>query len=239
MKSEVGRRAFVGTVAAGLPLLAGTGTAAFAQSGHSPLQHDVGRGRMDEELHRQIKDAVLGMRGPHAAESARRVATALRMGAAHYAAHNVDERVTSSLQAMMRKEGREAFFAHVLSHRDSFAAEVRDYGITTLPPLPADAGERRRALDQIVASGITPLMLGLADEFDRISTTIDARPALRFTNVAHAAYPCPNTSPYQDTVEILAMASCLWNPYACALFGGAWAGLTIGIHVTNWWSGCH
>jgi hypothetical protein len=237
MKSEVGRRAFVGTVATGLPLLAGTGTA-LAQSTHGLPHFQVGSSPVDEELHRQIRDAVLGLRGPHAAESARRVATTLRMGAAHYAAHRVDEDVTKTLQAIVRSEGPEAFFTRVLSHRDSFATEVRDYGFAALPPMPADKTEQRRAVDQMLRQGITPVMRTVADEFDRLAAAIDARPGLVLAAAPLAAYPCPDTSTYQDIVEIIAMASCLWNVLACAMFGGAWAGLTIGIHIAEWYSGC-
>jgi hypothetical protein len=238
MKSEVGRRAFVGTVATGLPLLAGAGTAALAQSAHGLPHVQVGNGPMDQELQRQIREAVLGMRGPNPAEAARRVATTLRMAAAHYAAHKVDEDVTRSLQAMVRREGPDAFFTRVLSHRGSFAAEVREYGFTTLPPMPTDKTAQRKAVDQMLREGITPLMRAVADEFDRIGSAIDARPSVALAAARRAAYPCPDTSAYQDAVEIIAMASCLWNILACAMFGGAWAGMTIAIHITEWYSGC-
>jgi hypothetical protein len=238
MKSEVGRRVFVGTVATGLPLLAGAGTAALAQSAHGLPHTQVGNGPLDQELQRQIREAVFGMRGANPAESARRVATTLRMAAAHYAAHKVDEDVTRSLQAMVRSEGPDAFFTRVLSHRGSFAAEVREYGFATLPPMPADKTGQRKAVDQMLRQGITPLMRAVADEFDRLAAAIDAQPSLTLAAARRTAYPCPDTSSYQEAIEIIAMASCLWNVLACAMFGGAWAGLTIGVNLVEWYSGC-
>jgi hypothetical protein len=234
MKAEVGRRVFVGTAVAGLPLLAGFGSGAFAQS-HEGGAHDLVQTAMDEELRRQIRDAVSGLQGRHAAESARRMAATLRMGAAHYATIEADEGFKQAVRAFVRKEGRQALLARV-TDRTQLSADLREYGVRSLPASIATDSGRAEIVDGMLQSGFTPTLLALAQQFNDLATRLEREPGVVHVSAAAA---CPDISAYRDIVEVAIMMTCLWNPPACAIFTGMYAGWLAAYYgVTYFFGGC-
>ena len=238
MKSVVGRRVFVGSVVAGLPLVAGAGVGALAQSGDSgrggggapggphaqATHHPAATNAVDREILRQIREGVAGMGGPKSGEFARRMASTLRFASVHFAAQGLDASFDRVARAELARQGREVFLARDFD-RTEMEAQMRAFGFTERPPKrPVDYAARERALQLILSEGVTAQIARLADLFDSISETLDRYPA---RTIAYRQ-SCPPEI-YQALIELAAFLSCLLHPILCAIFGGAAIGLNIGL----------
>jgi len=221
MNSVVNRRVFVGTVAAGLPLLVTGGAARAAQRG-SARTIDTGTDALERELVRQIRENVGGMRGLRRGESARRLAATLRLAAADFTRKGVDAHVKNLIEAAVRRDGEEAF---LLRQMDP-TVELRAFGITKAPVRVADYASRKKAVREILANGVTPTILALADQFDGVSRDFDTYPL-----VPVKGENCPNLQWQLAFLEVVMIGACLGNPVACAVFSGAYAGVLISLAI--------
>src|SRR6185295_12678697 len=104
MSVEVGRRVFVGSMAAGLPLLAGGGaTLAFAQrrNGAARIQDPV-----VDQLLAEMKQSVRSLSKASSGEHTRRLASSLRVLAAWGASQQFDVRVKDTIRGVIARDGR-------------------------------------------------------------------------------------------------------------------------------------
>lgn len=236
MKPEVGRRVFVGSVVAGLPLLAGTSDL-LAQAGVSAHEHEP-RAAADpviDQIVRQIalihNSAQAGPRGAHA----RALASQLRMLTVYQRQQGIDQEARAAVKEMVERQGRNALL-YAEPDPEMRRATMQQYGFRpderTLDfPLSATHAAREAALDDLLTRGITPA-------YDRLATTLDtlaARLDRRRGNLARIAQDddwwagyCAELYKEFQYAQLMALPWCLtaryfaWAAPAClALEGGA------------------
>jgi hypothetical protein len=245
MKGEVGRRVFVGSVVAGLPLLAGAGaTVAWAQRGTAPRTRDP----ILDQLLAEMKGTVRAFSKSQSGEHARRLSSSLRLLAAWGASSQIDTDVKQALRGAIAREGRDA----ILWHRPdaaAFRAEARDLGfddssVVPVPALPApDAATRQRVLDDMLAHGVTAHWRKAADALDAAAAALDRRASLQRGAATLAGQTDPATcTQIAQTLALLNAEMIFWcGPWfvvwfveGCGLATAAW----LGVYVANWWMGC-
>lgn len=190
MNSVVGRRVFVGSVVAGLPLVAGAGAAALAQSGAtrgsdgggSARHLHAGAGGADpvtDYLLRQMAVLHNRMRNGATGEDVRAFASQLRTLVVNARQHDLDSLVTAAVAETIRRERRD-----VLLLRDpdpeAMRAELERYGFEFDPQasqfaLPPDLHGRNRAIDTLLTEGVTPTWERIAAILERGAREIDRR----------------------------------------------------------------
>lgn len=223
------RRRFVGSA-----LAVGAGATIGATMSFPAASGSLVAGARDvvhDELARQLRAGVRALRGPRPGEAARALASTARVLAEHYQAIGLDRDIRKKAAAAVRREGREAVL-----RRDSdpamLRAEARALGIDiVLPREPFDRQARERALSAMLSGGVSPAMREAAEALERIAPHLDRS---GIATVAARQGGCPDLSAQLYFMEFVAMASCLWNPIACAGFQGAYWGLKFAI----WMAGC-
>lgn len=184
MESVVGRRVFVGSVVAGLPLLAGAGVSTFAQGrGSAPHVHPAPEAPADavaEHIVRQLgaihnRMRARGLRG----EDARAMAAHLRTLVVHGRQIDLDGRTRAGVRALIEVRGRDEVVYHERDPR-TMQAEMARFGFDIDTRLrnrvpPADYATRGSALDRLLRDGVTPAWTRLADTLDRLAPAIDRR----------------------------------------------------------------
>jgi hypothetical protein len=190
----------------------------LAAAGRQDLVHD--------ELIRQLKDGVRGLRGARPGEAARNVAGTLRVLAAHYQANGVDTQLKTQLGTAIARDGRDAVLRWE-ANPAMRAAEARDFGVADvpLPREPFNLAERERALQAMLAHGATPALLAAAAELTRLAPQLD-----RMGTTPVARRQCSGATGMAYSLEFIALASCLVNPILCAGFGGAYFGLKLSLY---------
>jgi hypothetical protein len=197
MKPEVGRRVFVGSVVAGLPLLATAGSRLLAQStsggGAATALHNHGaiaegsallsssqvtlaqsRDPINNELQRQLKLLVPQVRkGRHAA--ARQVAGLMRISSVQ-AAHALDAQLKVHLRRAINEYGKSGFLInHGYSH-ERLKKELAEYGVSP-DQLPSTItyATKERVLDALLASGLSAYLTKVAEVLDIFATQMETR----------------------------------------------------------------
>lgn len=182
MKSVVGRRVFVGSVVAGLPLIAGAGARTLAQSRGAAGQHehaaDNSSDPVFDHLLREMAAVHNRMQRSIRGEDARAFASQLRTLAVYARAQDLDDKIKAALNETIRREGRTAV---LYREHDPNAArqELARYGFQF--PRQGDAARapdfrvRAGVLDAVLAAGATPQWVRLADLLERIAPEIDRR----------------------------------------------------------------
>ncbi|HLG59440.1 MAG TPA: hypothetical protein VI485_29140 [Vicinamibacterales bacterium] len=183
MNAEVSRRIFVGSVAAGLPLLAGAGAQSFAQSAKGAAHvHPADSGAPDAVLehitrqlagiHNRAKDR--GVTG----EDARAIAAHFRTMTVYAAQIGLDDRTKKAFGALLKARGKEAAL-YVGVDKAAMRKELKRYGIDaderTLDPQAVDHVTRVRSRDDLLKSGLTGVLTRAAVTFDTIATELDRR----------------------------------------------------------------
>ena len=194
MKAVVGRRVFVGSVVAGLPLLAGVGVRTFAQGGvAAPHAHPAAEAAVDpviEHIVREIAathNAVLA-RDPRA-EDARALASHLRTLTVYARQIDLDGQIRAAVRDLVAAEGRDAVMYH---ERDVATRRkvLEQYGFRVDPNLlnhqgtPADYKRRAAALDAVLAGGLTPALRRMAATLERLAPELERRSGVRFAPVS-------------------------------------------------------
>ena len=245
MSVEVGRRVFVGSVAAGLPLLAGGGaTLAFAQrqTDAKRLQDPV----FDQSL-TDMKGAVRGLSQAGSGEHARRLASSLRVFAAWGASKQFDSRVKETLRGVVGREGRDALLRRTVDPA-MFKAEARAFGFDAtsavpLPePQPVDFATRQRVVDDLLANGVTQRWKAIATTLDDAARSLDRIASARSAGVTLIRQVDPSICrminqelSYLNIQMVLWCAPWFyWVPEPCGMATSAY----LGVWAVGWWYGC-
>lgn len=180
MRPEVGRRVFVGSVAASLPLLASE-SGLLAQSG--AIAHDHGAiaaaDPVIDQIVRQIalihNSAQAGPRGTHA----RALASQLRMLTVYQRQQGIDDEARAAVKEMVQQQGRNALL-YAEPDREMRRKAMEQYGFrpderALNVPLNVTHAAREAALDDLLAHGVTPAYDRLAAALDKLAERLDRR----------------------------------------------------------------
>jgi hypothetical protein len=226
MQPHVGRRAFLGSAG-----VIGAGSAIALR--FAPFQEEVNaqaHDLVDKELRRQLREAVIGLRGTRRGEAARKLASTLRVVAAAYASNGTETTFKTKLRAMIRRDGKDALLLRDIDPR-ALAAELKEYGVTALPPVsPPDYALRAQTLDRLAAQGLSPQILVVAELFERIAEDVDAGPTM-LVSARRTGGQCPDLQIQIAIIEVMMIAACLINPITCAIFSGMYAGLRLSLAI--------
>jgi hypothetical protein len=171
MRPEVGRRVFVGSVMAGLPLLASKSTL-LAQGGGIAHDHSAlaASDPVTDQIVRQIalihNSAQAGPRSAHA----RALAAQLRMLGVYQRQLRIDDHARAAVQELVERDGRNAIL-YAEPDLEGRLKAMQQYGfrpddrVRDFPVNPTHAA-REAALDELLTHGITP-------SYDRIAATLE------------------------------------------------------------------
>lgn len=245
MSVEVGRRVFVGSVAVGLPLLAGGGaTLAFAQRRNgAPKTKDP----VFDQLLADMKGSVRNLSKASSGEHTRRLASSLRLLAAWGASQQYDARVKDTIRSVIAREGRQALLRRNVD-RAMFRAEASDLGIDVRSnvPLPepavVDDATRQKIVDDLLTNGVTARWRQVADTLDAAATALDRRAAMQAGGATLVVQTDPSICRMigQELYYLnLQMAFwCapwfFWAMEPCAMATSAY----LGVSAVGWWYGC-
>jgi hypothetical protein len=235
MRQEIGRRAFVGCIAAGVPLL---GDAAFARERvqrAAAVAHVHTADPVSDEVMRQLQTAVKALRETGKAEHARAIASALRLAAAHASATALDDVWKRGLNQQIRAGGLSSIVGREIDAR-RWQAEAAAFGAPDLQVPSVSFEDREKGVNAILTTGITGSLLSAAAEFDRSARGL-ARRAERngFTRVQYM--DCSAVNNMVSIVEWEIAIACgfpIDGGSACAFLTGTY----IGLQATAWWYGC-
>lgn len=245
MSVEVGRRVFVGSVAAGLPLLAGGGaTLAFAQrqGGAARIQDPV-----VDQLLSDMKGAVRSLSKAGSGEHTRRLASTLRLLAAWGASQQVDARVKDTIRSVIARDGRQTLLRRNVD-RAMFRAEAGALGFDTrsnvpVPePLAVDDATRQKIVDELLTDGVTARWRRLADTLEAAAAGLDRQAALRAGGATLVAQTDPSIcrmiNQELSYLSIQMVFWCApwfyWVPEPCGLATSAY----MGVWAVGWYYGC-
>lgn len=237
MKSEVGRRVFIGSMAAGVPALAGWKAGAFAQSAGVPPHDHAGAGgdALVEYIARQIATIHNAARSGPRGEHALALAAHLRLLSVYARQVDMDGHLREAIRSRIDREGRNAVL-YAEPDPEQRRALMQRYGFRPDPrleqyPVNPTHTMREAALESLLRDGITPV-------FDRIATLAElvARPldrarasivTIQDDRDWWAGYCTELWNQYQ-TAQMLATPFCwaaaywIWvGPSCIALEGGA------------------
>lgn len=247
MNVENGRRVFLGSVAAGLPLLAGAGVdLAYAQ--RAPAL-PAGRNPLLEQVRRDMRSAVAMVSRAKSGEAGRRLASSLRVLAAWGQSTDLDARVRQTMRTATARHGRDQVLWRPVS-QEMFRAEARAMGFdgAAVMPLPVlrsgDVALRRRVMNDLTADGITARWTALAGQLEALAATFDQQAArqrdggLLVAAQTGATVQCQHLSQSLFYLEVQMAFWCApwfaWFPEGCALLVGA----VLGASAMYWWNGC-
>jgi len=242
MSVEVGRRVFVGSVVAGLPILAAGPEVSWAQGGNDAVARDPVALQLIDDMKSSVRALSRGSSG----EQARRFASSLRLFAAWGASHQFDARVQETLLGVIAREGRDA-----LVHRDMdaamFRAEAREAGFdgTSVVPLPimppADYALRERVLADLLTRGATPYWQEVARTLEAASALMDRQAAASDPGIRRVAQVDPYCTTINQQLNYLNAELVFWCapwfywvPEPCALVSSTY----LAIWLASWYRGC-
>ena len=182
MNAVVGRRIFVGSVAAGLPLIAGAVHGVRAKEvlsqGHDhpvSASSDAVFDQIVREMaivHSRIRSR--GARG----EDARAIAAQLRTAIVQTQQIGIDVPAKNALADLVRTRGRDAVL-YLEVDTSKAIARLKQYGIQAddrwFDTTGLDYATRSRALDEFLAVGVAGVLARSADVFEKLGTAIDRR----------------------------------------------------------------
>ena len=236
MKPEVGRRVFVGSVIAGLPLLFGR-SALLAQGSGLAHKHPTvaGPDPVVDQIVRQIalihNSAQAGPRGAHA----RALAAQLRMLSVYLRQQGADDHVRTAVRELVDREGRntvlyaepDAEWRQSVMQQYGFRPDERARNVQVNPT----HGARETALDALLDEGLTPMYERMAATLDKISRPLDRRRRRLVTIAQDDEWQqgfCAELWSQYSQAQLMAVPFCLtaryfaWAAPAClAMEGGA------------------
>lgn len=208
MERGIRRRVFVGSVVAGLPLLATSGARLLAQTNAAAHLH-TGAGSPDpllEHLARQLAAIHNAMRRDVRGEHARAFATQLRTMAVYSRQIDLDAKLKSALASRIDQEGRDAVL-YQRPDRAHLRAELKRYGADVderfLVETELNYAQRGAALDRLMHGGVSASWERLAATLDRIAPALDRRAA----QVVRVGRQQPDAAWYEGYCREL------WNQY--------------------------
>lgn len=180
MRQELGRRAFVGTVIAGVPLLVDRPSL----SAQSKAAATGGGGSLDPFIEYTVRELASIQR--HAQEThkmrgeeARAAAQQIRAAVVYVQGLGLDDEVKRTAGAVVSTNGRDAVMYPDVDSQRALAA-MRQFGVT-LDAFPetssVDYVTRAALLDDLSKTGITPVLSRIADTLAGASAELDRRAA--------------------------------------------------------------
>ena len=174
MEAQVGRRLFMGTVAAGLPLLVSQDVAGQAHNHGGAKGTDPVFDHLAREM-AQIYNRVQ-QRGPRG-DDARALAAALRTLKVYAGQVDFDAKVKKGVRTMVGRQGRDQLL-YAEPDRRRMREELRRFGgnapaVPERSIAPADPATRSRILDEMTTRGFTPALERLAAGFEQAAATLD------------------------------------------------------------------
>ena len=187
MKPEVGRRMFVGTVATGLPLMAGTGVGLLAQArgpgtAETPHDHVTGTEERDPILEHIAREIAVvhnraQARGHVTGEDARILAAHFRTLGAYSRRSGLDDKVKERGRQIVREKGRDALL-YPVQDEAKMRSELKQHGMNMdrrffdLFRMP-DHAQRERAVDRVLRDGASPVFSELGAALERAAGRLD------------------------------------------------------------------
>ena len=181
METGIGRRVFVGSVVAGLPLLTSS-TAGAARAGWQAAHvHPEGAvaDPVLEHIVRQLASAHNALRRQLKGEHVRTFASQLRTLAVYGRSIDLDVTVKKGMAQLVERDGRDAVL-YTEVNRDRIRAELTRYGAQPDErffnrPLTLDYASRSAALNDVLASGVVVRLERMAGAMERAASDIDRR----------------------------------------------------------------
>ena len=182
METAMGRRVFVGSVVAGLPLLATSAARGATQSAMQAAHTHLDSGGSDplvEHIVKQLAAAHNALRREPKGEYARAFAAQLRTLAVYGREIKLDAQVNAAIGALIERDGRDAvLYADI--DRDRMRAELKRYGAQADERLlnasiRLDYAARRATLDGLLRSGTTARWEHTAAILEHVAHDIDRR----------------------------------------------------------------
>jgi hypothetical protein len=195
MNAVVSRRIFVGSVASGLPLLAGVAHGRMeAPASGQAHDHPIVADGVDLTFDHIVKEVAAiinrGQARGFAGEDARAIAAQLRAAAVRSTQLRLDTPVQDAVSDLIRQRGRDAVLQFEVDRGD-VAAHLRRYGISADGRRPEtntlDAATRERVIDGLVTGGITGVFAHAAVTFEDVAAALDAKDG-RSTGVRRVQY---------------------------------------------------
>jgi hypothetical protein len=183
MNAEVSRRIFVGSVAAGLPLLAGAGAHLFAQSGTTAGHlHPASAQEPDamfEHIARQLASIHNRVRERGiTGEDARAMAAHLRTLIVYGRQINIDDPTKKAIRSLLNARGQEAAL-YIEVDKPAVREELKRYGVNLderwLDTSAVDHLTRVQSRDDLLRTGLTGVLARAAATFDTVATEVDRR----------------------------------------------------------------
>lgn len=181
MNATVSRRAFVGSVAAGIPLVVGVPSESFTESSTSGSGHRHGiAGTPDvmfDHAARQLAAIVnrVGRRGA-SGEDARLVAAHFSMLAVYAQQANLDARMAAAMRDQIRANGRSERLEFDLD-LTRMRPMLERYGIAVdqrLLDVPRpNRKTQQQAIDDLATQGLTGMLSSIGSTFDRTAAELD------------------------------------------------------------------
>ena len=175
---------FVGSVVAGLPLLAST-TRLAAQAGagslHQHLEAVAASDQVLEHLVRQLSGIHNAMRRQPSGESMRSFGSQLHTLAVFSRQTGLDANLTAGINALIERDGRDRVL-YVEVDRQRLLADLKAYGAQVderllAAPSTLDYAARSAALKGLLQSGFAVRLERIAALLERISPAVDRRMA--------------------------------------------------------------
>lgn len=178
MNTEVGRRAFVGSVVTGLPFLAGGAGSLLAQSTNG-LQHSHPAADSDPVMDLLVRQIAAvhnaAQRGPRA-EHFRVLAAQLRTIALYQRQIGADDQIRAAVRDLVDRQGRNAVLYAEPDETRQQALLAYGFRLDRFSPrqqIGATHEARDAALTTLLTEGITPTFGRLAATADRAASRFD------------------------------------------------------------------
>jgi hypothetical protein len=244
MNLEVGRRAFVGSVVAGLPLLGGGAQLAWAQRQGGAAQKDD---PVVAQLVADMKRSVRALSKAPSGENTRQLASSLRLLSAWGTGANLDAQIKETLRGVIRREGRQALLRRDVDP-SMFKVEAGELGFdgtsaVPLSPLASfDDASKQRIVDDLLANGVTERWRAIADMLDVAAQSLDRTASARSRGITLIAQTDPsicrmiNQELYYLNAQMIFWCApwFYWVPEPCGLTTSAY----LGVLSVAWWYSC-
>jgi hypothetical protein len=179
----MGRRVFVSSAVAGLPLLAASATRTLAQSDTDTTHVHDGTvvDPVVDHITRQLAATHNAMRRDPRGEHLRAFAAQLRTLAVYGRQSGLDAKLTSAVGVLIARDGRDRVL-YAKPDRDQLLAELTRFGVNVderVLAVESDLDYRRRsaALDGLLKSGLSLRWEQLAAALERSAPEVDRRAA--------------------------------------------------------------
>jgi hypothetical protein len=180
MNAAVNRRVFVGSVAAGLPVLAGAAYGLAATPPAPAHGHATAKAQSDAVFDHVVQEIAAiqnrGVQRGFTGEDARAIAAQLRTASARSAQLDLDTAARKGVQQLIGSRGREAVLA-IETDRAQMKAQLKRYGMEVEDRWFAagvlEEETRRRALDALTSGGVTGVLSHGAGVFEKLGSACD------------------------------------------------------------------